>query len=151
MELDSAYPFKAVYESNHRSVYLMTQRIQRHPYLSLFDAPDANTPTDVRTAATVPLQALYLMNNPFLQQQASAFARQLIAWTTSDEQRVKRAMELAYSRPPTAVETKKRTEYLRRHRAESAAAGTPEEKVEEEAWTSYARVLLTANEFVYVD
>ncbi|MCI0540442.1 MAG: DUF1549 domain-containing protein, partial [Verrucomicrobiales bacterium] len=42
-------PFKAVYESNHRSVYLMTQRIQRHPYLSLFDAPDANTSTEVRT------------------------------------------------------------------------------------------------------
>src|SRR5207244_2409771 len=25
-------PFKAVYDSNRRSVYLMTQRIQRHPY-----------------------------------------------------------------------------------------------------------------------
>src|SRR5690606_17859232 len=30
-------PFKAVYETNRRSVYLMTQRIQRHPFLALFD------------------------------------------------------------------------------------------------------------------
>src|SRR5262249_678559 len=84
-------PFKAVFESNHRSVYLMTQRIQRHPYLSLFDAPDANTSTDVRTAATVPLQALYLMNNPFVQRQASAFARRLMTSANNDEERVQRA------------------------------------------------------------
>ena len=52
-------PFKAVYPSAHRSVYLMRQRIQRHPFLVLFDAPDANVSTDVRTTATVPQQALF--------------------------------------------------------------------------------------------
>ncbi|MBL9123992.1 MAG: PSD1 domain-containing protein, partial [Planctomycetaceae bacterium] len=48
-------PFKAVYPSNHRSVYLMTQRIQRQPYLSLIDGHDTNHSTDLRTSATVPL------------------------------------------------------------------------------------------------
>ena len=38
-------PFKAVYETNRRSVYLMTQRIQRHPFLALFDGPDTNAST----------------------------------------------------------------------------------------------------------
>ena len=33
-------PFKAVYETKRRSVYLMTQRIQRHPYLAIFDGAD---------------------------------------------------------------------------------------------------------------
>ena len=35
----------------------MTQRLVRHPYLALFDGPDTNLSTDVRTTATVPLQA----------------------------------------------------------------------------------------------
>ena len=45
----------------------MTQRLLKHPYLALFDGPDTNASTDVRTRSTVPLQALYLMNNPFVQ------------------------------------------------------------------------------------
>ncbi len=36
-------PFMLVFPSNHRSVYLMTARFQRHPYLALFDGPDTNT------------------------------------------------------------------------------------------------------------
>ena len=49
----------------------MTQRLMRHPFLAIFDGPDTNTSTDVRTRSTVPLQALYLMNNPFVQEQAA--------------------------------------------------------------------------------
>src|SRR5207244_4831822 len=53
-------PFKAVYDTNRRSVYLMTQRIHRHPFLGLFDGPDTNTSTAGRTTSTTPLQALFL-------------------------------------------------------------------------------------------
>ena len=67
-----------MYPSNQRSVYLMTQRFARHPYLALFDGPDPNLSTDVRTSATVPLQALYLMNNPFVAEQAAGFAARLM-------------------------------------------------------------------------
>ncbi len=58
--------FKTVYPSNHRSVYLMTQRLVKHPFLALFDGPDTNTSTDVRGRSTVPLQALWFLNNPFV-------------------------------------------------------------------------------------
>ena len=50
--------FKAVYPSNHRSVYLMTQRLVKHPYLAIFDGPDTNVSTEARPSSTVPLQAL---------------------------------------------------------------------------------------------
>ena len=68
-------PFKAVYPSQHRSVYLMTQRLVKHPFLAIFDGPDTNASTDVRPRSTVPLQALYLMNNPFVHEQAAALRR----------------------------------------------------------------------------
>jgi len=57
--------FKERYDTTHRSVYLMTQRLLRLPLLATFDGPDTNTSTETRTQSTVPLQALYLMNNPF--------------------------------------------------------------------------------------
>src|SRR5206468_9455920 len=72
-------PFKEVYPSNHRSVYVMTQRLQRHPYLALFDGPDTNASTERRASSTVPLQALYLMNHPFVREQAEGLARRLLA------------------------------------------------------------------------
>src|SRR5262249_17227224 len=72
-------PVQEVYPTNHRSVYLMTQRFQRHPFLALFDGPDTNPSTEQRTASTVPLQALFLTNAPFVTEQAEGFARRLLA------------------------------------------------------------------------
>jgi hypothetical protein len=143
-------PFKAVYESNHRGVYLMTQRIQRHPFLALFDAPDANTSTDVRTESIVPLQALYLMNNPFVQNQAAALARRLIAATNDVTQRIRLGSALTWSRPPRRQEVDNAVQFLNHYMQELGKMGAAD-KVELEAWTSYARVLLTANEFIYLD
>jgi hypothetical protein len=144
-------PFKDVYPSKHRSVYLMTQRIQRHPYLALFDGPDTNTSTARRSDSTVPLQALYLMNHPFVREQAEGLARRLLATEKQPAQRIGRAHRWVWGRPPTPVEVSRGLTYLQRYSQELARIGTPPDRVEIEAWTSYARVLLTANEFVYVD
>ena len=144
-------PFKAVYESPHRSVYLMRQRIQRHPYLALFDAPDANVSTDVRTSATVPLQALYLLNHPFVREQSAALAGRVLRAAPDDDERHRLACELTWSRPPTADETNHARDFIRRYSAESQRFGVSPAQAEQEAWAGYARVLLTANEFFYVD
>src|SRR4029079_15580835 len=47
-------PFKAFYDSSKRSVYLMTQRIQRHPFLAPFDGADTNMSTPARSTSTAP-------------------------------------------------------------------------------------------------
>jgi hypothetical protein len=144
-------PFKAVYPSNCRSVYLMTQRLQRHPYLALFDGPDTNHSTEKRSTSTVPLQALYLMNNDFVKTQAEGLARRLIAHTAEERSRLEQAFILAWVRPAQNAEVVKGLDYLRRYKEELIKGGAPQDKVELEAWTSYARVILTANEFLYVD
>ncbi|HEV7221086.1 MAG TPA: DUF1553 domain-containing protein, partial [Pirellulales bacterium] len=144
-------PFKAVYPSNHRSVYLMTQRIQRHPFLVLFDGPDPNVSTDVRTSATVPLQSLYLMNNPFVAEQAGAFAQRVFDLCQEPVARIDLAHLLAYARPARQAEREHGAAYLRAYQQELARSGVADDAAEAEAWTSYARVLLTANEFVYLD
>jgi hypothetical protein len=144
-------PFKAVYESKHRSVYLMTQRIQRHPFLSLFDGPDTNTSTDARTDSTVPLQALFMMNNPFVTQQAQGLAQRWMTLSTDPRERVRNGIAMLYARTATEPEVDRALAYIEQYKKGLAQAEAPAGKVEAEAWTSYARVLLCANEFVYVD
>ena len=129
----------------------MTQRIQRHPYLSLFDGPDTNTSTDVRTSATVPSQALFLLNNPFVTEQAESLAGRLIASAPEPCARIELAALLCWSRRPEEVETERAIAYVERARGELSAASVPADRLERDAWTSYARVVLASNEFVYID
>jgi hypothetical protein len=144
-------PFKDVYPSNHRSVYLMTQRLQRHPFLLLFDGPDTNVTTDVRGSSTVPLQGLFFMNNPFVHEQARGLARRLLAAAPDLAGRFALGCELAWGRPPAGDEVEAAGAYLERYRAELARAGVAGAEQEAEAWASLARVLLSADEFITID
>jgi cytochrome c553 len=144
-------PFKDVYPSNHRSVYLMTQRLQRHPFLALFDGPDTNTTTEKRGNSTVPLQALFWMNSPMMKDLAGTFAGRLRASAADDPARIRLAFRLAYGRSATKDEVERDISYLRRYAEELQKTGLPRNQAELEAWLSYARVLLCANEFVVVD
>src|SRR5439155_634956 len=67
-------PFVATYPSNKRTVYLMQQRIKKHPFLETFDGADPNATTAVRSISTTPIQALFMMNDPFVHEQADQFA-----------------------------------------------------------------------------
>jgi len=145
------HPFTAVYESNRRSVYVMQQRIRRHPFFAVFDGADTNASTGARFTSTTPLQALFAMNDPFVHEAATGLANRV---TTAARHRdvavVALAHRLAYGRDATAEETAQAIVYLAHFRArlpmETAAADR-----ESAAWTSYARVLLGANEFIYLD
>jgi cytochrome c553 len=143
-------PFKAVYASNRRSVYLMTQRIQRHPFLGLFDGADTNASTAERPTSTTPLQALFLMNDPFVHEQARKFAARLLAEAPDDDGRVGRGFVLAFGRPPTAEEREQARHFLAQVGDRLQAAGVPADRRPARAWESFARVLFLSNEFVYV-
>lgn len=145
------HPFKAVYDSRHRSVYLMTQRIQRHPYLAIFDGADPAASTPVRLASTTPLQALYLLNDAFVHEQSRRFAARLMREAGDDRTRMDRAYQLALGRPPEADELDDGQEFLRAVRSRLEAGEEKPANVEEPSWQAFTRVLFRLNEFVYVD
>lgn len=145
------FPFKEVYESNRRSVYLMTQRIQRHPYLSIFDGADPSVSTPMRGVSTTPLQALFLLNDPLVHLQAMRFGARIEREGGSDQQRIERAYLLAFSRPPTAEETKQAESFLGSVRETLSKEGSANEDIEREAWRAFARVIFRLNEFCYLD
>ncbi len=132
--------FKDFYPSLHRSVYLMTTRLQRHPFLALFDGPDTNATTGSRTSSIVPAQALYLMNSPEVKTEAEAFAGRVLLLPAPE--RLKTAYSLAYQRQPTGEESSGAESFLKNY-AERAG--------EKAAWTSLCRNLLISNEFFHLD
>jgi hypothetical protein len=142
--------FKAVYPSNHRSVFLMVQRLHLHPYLSLFNGADTTAPTELRDPSTVPLQSLYVANSDFVHEQAAGLARRL-AESADPRERVRQAYLRAFARPPTDAEVKRTVEYADRYAKLAAKEGVSAGQVEKEAWASVARVLFMSNEFLYVD
>jgi hypothetical protein len=141
--------FTAIYETSRRSVYLMQQRIKKHPFLAMFDGADANMSTAERTASTTPLQALFMMNDPFLHQQAAQLASRLCAMRCESE-RVDYAYLMVFGRPPRAEELRAASEYLERFRANAQRSGESNQP-ESRVWASFARALFASDEFLYVD
>jgi hypothetical protein len=144
-------PFKAVYDTNRRSVYLMTQRIQRHPFLSLFDGADTNASTARRFTSTTPLQALYLMNDPFIHEQSRKFAARLLAERADDRARVDLAYVLLFARPAEADEHSTAANYLAQVRQALATHGSSTDEQTSKSWASLIRALWMSNEFVYLN
>jgi hypothetical protein len=148
-------PFSATYDHNQRSIYLMTQRLKRHPFLALFDGPDPNASTPDRRVTTVPTQALYFLNSPFIHEKAEKFAQRLCAARPDDAQRIELAWRQTTGRLPSAAERAEATHFLADYRAE---LGTVESRAPDKsgdpnlaALAAYLRVLFGSNEFLHVD
>ncbi len=149
-------PFKSLYESNHRSLYLMTQRIQRHPFLANFDGADPSTSTASRMVSTTPLQALYLMNDPLVHEQARLITDRILRHSHATESRLTFAYELLFARPPQRTETDAAIEFLDQAERLLTASrvsepSAQETDVETEAWRACVRGLIRLNEFIYLD
>jgi hypothetical protein len=145
------HQFKASYESNHRSVYLMVQRLHPHPYLALFNGPDTSMSTAVRDDSSVSIQALFLLNSPLVHDQAAGFARSLVVAEPDPAARVRLAYLKAYARPPSPAEASRVLAYVRSYEQVLAAEGVTAVNRPVESWSSVARSLLASNEFMFVD
>lgn len=130
-------------QSRHRSVYLCYLRNSMPPELTAFDLPDFTSVTGRRDRSTVPGQALFLYNSPFVIAQAEAFASAVMAGDSAAEARVLGAFRRALNRDPDPEEA-----YRARELVEQTLAETDSEQM---AWMCLCQALLSSNEFRYVD
>ena len=104
-----------------------------------------------RSTTTVSPQALYVMNSPFVQEQAMAFAQDTLKSGSTDGERINHAYRKAYSRSATAAEIANASAFLTRY-ADALTASMPDAaKRQTKAWQSLCQVLLASNEFIYVN
>ena len=81
--------------------------------LQVFDLADPNLIVGKRDVTTVPTQALFLMNNPFVLKQAEEMARRVLAEKGLDQgTRIAIAYRLALGRLPTDEEKATLAKYL---------------------------------------
>jgi len=144
-------PFVADYPSDHRSVYLMQQRIRKQPFLATFDGADANAPTGVRPISTTAVQALWMMNDPFLYAQSDKFAARVMGMAADDRGRIDTVYHLALGRAAHSEEIEDALDYVRQCAAKLTEAGVTSEARSRGALASFARVIFASNEFLFLE
>lgn len=117
-----------------RSIYRFIVRTTPHRFMSTLDCPDPANLTPARTQTTTALQALTLSNNDFMLRQAGYLAARIEREGMAGEQAIRRAFALTFQRGPTAAELR--------------AAQT---LLAQQSLFALCRMLLNANEFVYLD
>ncbi len=120
--------------AGRRSVYRFLFRTLPDPFMDVFDAADASQLTPARNASITPLQALALLNDPFVLRHAEHFARRIEETAPDTEGRVRAAFAMALGRPPSPDEAREWAEYSARH-------GT----------ANFCRMLFNSNEFLFVN
>ena len=126
-------PFQEKYVSNKRSIYQMQQRIQKNPYLDMFDGPDGGLHLGERKASVTTLQALYFMNSKFIHEQAEAITERL-----PEEHKVEYLYELVFNRRAEDKELEFAESYFAKDNSR-------------QRWAGYVRSMLSSNEFLFVD
>ena len=126
--------------AGRRSLYLSVRRNFPEPFLGVFDFPNPATTMGRRANSNVPAQALTLLNDPFVHQEAERWATRTLTERPdlSAADRVDRLYLEAVARPPSAQE---------RDAALAFVADAPDEL---EAWAALCHVLYNLKEFRYL-
>ncbi len=134
-------------DNNRRTVYCKISRYRLDNYLQVFDFPNPSFTAEQRFTTNVPLQRLYFMNSSFVYKQAQAFAKRVYD-EGSDTARIQKAYRILFGRAPTDAEIKAGVDFLAAHPETpgNQIAGQPTT-----AWSQYTRVLLSSNEFEFVN
>ena len=113
-------------DTHRRTIYRFIARSQTQPFLTTLDCADPSQMVAKRDETTTALQALALMNNPFMESMSEKFAERAKG--------VGEMVELALGRSPTVGELKILNNYHDTHGSKALA-----------------RVIFNLNEFAYVD
>jgi hypothetical protein len=108
--------------------------------LTVFDFPEPSNVLGRRDVTNVPAQSLYLMNSPFVIEQARSLARRVLGAEEQDPARVALAFRLALARLPDQQESEAIVTFL------SSSAAEPQQ-----TWTTICHSLLASAEFRYID
>jgi mono/diheme cytochrome c family protein len=131
--------------SPRRTVYGFIDRQNLPGLFRTFDFASPDTSTPQRYTTTVPQQALFLMNSPFVAEQARYFVqRPEVAGQAKAEEKIKTMYKIAYGRPAEADEIALGLRFV-------TEASKGEAGLSPAAWQRYAQVLLLSNEFAFVD
>jgi mono/diheme cytochrome c family protein len=131
--------------SGRRTLYGFIDRQNLPGLFRTFDFASPDSSTAQRFQTTVPQQALYLLNNPFVHEQARSLVRRAeIAGAGSPAEKIQALYRIVYARDASLDEVYSGRSFIE-------GAGSAAEKKGLLPWERYAQVLLLSNEFSFID
>ena len=136
-----------------RSIYLPVVRGVLPTMFQLFDFASPDRPVAQRDESNVPAQSLYLMNNPWVIEQARHAAKQLLSVKDIDaNERVEHLYRRAFSRSPSTEEARIAMRFLNDPEQllpgpKNKPAVLSSEQLREERWLSLCQAIFASAEF----
>jgi hypothetical protein len=136
--------------NGRRSIYIAVRRNFLSPMMLAFDTPAPFSTMGRRTVSNVPAQALILMNDPFVVDQAQLLATRLLAdRSLTPQQRIGSLYQVAVGRPPSDSELSDAWKFID---DQAARYGIPNEQraLTVDAWKDLCHVMFNVKEFIFV-
>ncbi|MBM3994292.1 MAG: DUF1553 domain-containing protein [Planctomycetes bacterium] len=152
---DKEYPdrrlFKGPLDGNgRRSIYIRVTLMEPPKFLEIFNFPGGKVCQGRRDVTDTPAQALALLNDPFVHQQAEVWAKALVARKNDTlASRLEAMFATALGRPPRSEERERFERYAQRV---AEAHGVPREGVLGSAavWRDVGHALFNVREFITI-
>ena len=136
-----------VFTDTRRSLYTPAFRNRRLELFEVFDFADINASMGQRASTTVAPQALFLMNHPFVIEQAKLAAKRTLGSGAADDSaRLDRAYRVALGRVPTAKERARALQFVSGATGEGAG-----EAARADAWAQLHQSLFACVDFRYLE
>jgi Protein of unknown function (DUF1553)/Protein of unknown function (DUF1549)/Planctomycete cytochrome C len=132
------------YDTARRSVYLPVIRSGVFDVLQTLDFPDPSMSSGERQTSTVAPQALLMMNSDLVHEQSLTIAEQLLKMPLEDVQRIVAAFNRILKRHPSVEEITTASKFIHE-------AGLSAQSTSTTVWQSLCRVLISSNEFSYIE
>jgi hypothetical protein len=136
---------------NRRSIYLQNLRLKPITMLNAFDQPMMQINCHVRSQSTVSTQALTLLNSSFMIDAANAFSQRILDGSLGDPAR--QAIEIAFGRIASKQELESLNAFLdsQQRRYQETDKKITDRSAQQMALADLCHMLLSANEFIYID
>ncbi|QDT66796.1 Planctomycete cytochrome C [Calycomorphotria hydatis] len=120
-----------------RSIYISIRRNFLSPFMLAFDTPVPFSAMGRRNSSNVPAQALILMNDPFVVQQAQAWGEQVMNESGTNEGRIQKMYFAAFVRHPSEAELDAALQFVGDQPADAD-------------WSDLAHTLINTKEFFFL-
>lgn len=138
------------HETFRRSIYIFVKRSVLLPMLEVFDCPVTSVSAPNRSTSIVSPQALALMNNQFILEQAGFLAERVIREAgTESEKQILKTYEIALNRKPNSKELEWSLNFLKTQT--DGYTKKNDTKPSQAALRDFCHAMLNLNEFLYVD
>ena len=133
--------------AGRRSIYIQVRRNFLSPMMLAYDTPSPFSTMGRRNVSNVPAQALIMMNDPFVLQQAELWGKRVLTESElqTTEDRIRWMYESALGRLPSPEELETAREFI-----EQQTKSNPSDSDQARIWSELGHVIFNLKEFIYL-